>query len=63
MKKQIEQLVVSALQHLVAEGIIPSDNLAIPKIERTKDSKHGDFATNAALVLSKLARKNPRELA
>ncbi|MES9853547.1 MAG: arginine--tRNA ligase [Candidatus Thiodiazotropha sp. L084R] len=63
MKKQIEQLVVSALQHLAAEGIIPSDSLATPMVERTKDTKHGDFATNAALVLSKQARKNPRELA
>ncbi|MEW8492862.1 MAG: arginine--tRNA ligase [Candidatus Thiodiazotropha taylori] len=63
MKKQIEQLVVTALQHLAAQDMIPSDSLTAPKIERARDSKHGDFATNAALVLAKPAGKNPRELA
>ncbi|MBV2091961.1 MAG: arginine--tRNA ligase [Candidatus Thiodiazotropha sp. (ex Ctena orbiculata)] len=63
MKKQIEQLVVAALQQLAAQDRIPSDSLAVPKIERARDSKHGDFATNAALVLAKPAGKNPRELA
>ncbi|MCG8011540.1 MAG: arginine--tRNA ligase, partial [Candidatus Thiodiazotropha weberae] len=63
MKKQIEQLVVTALQQLAAQNMIPSDSLTAPKIERARDSKHGDFATNAALVLAKPAGKNPRELA
>ncbi|MCG7954273.1 MAG: arginine--tRNA ligase, partial [Candidatus Thiodiazotropha endolucinida] len=63
MKKQIEQLVVTALQHLAAQDMIPSNSLTAPKIERARDSKHGDFATNAALVLAKPAGKNPRELA
>jgi arginyl-tRNA synthetase len=63
MKKQIEQLVYTALQQLAAEGTIPTDILTLPKIERTRDSKHGDFATNAALVLSKTAGMNPRQLA
>jgi arginyl-tRNA synthetase len=63
MKKQIEQLVATALQHLAAAETIPSDALAPPQIERARDSRHGDFATNAALVLSKKAGKNPRDLA
>jgi arginyl-tRNA synthetase len=63
MKKQIEQLVVTALQQLAAQDMIPSDSLTEPKIERARDSKHGDFATNAALVLAKPAGKNPRDLA
>jgi arginyl-tRNA synthetase len=32
-------------------------------LERTRDPAHGDFATNAALVLAKIARCKPRELA
>ncbi len=63
MKKQIEELVSTALQHLVSRGIIPPESLSRPKIDRTKDSSHGDFATNAALVLAKPAGRNPRELA
>lgn len=32
-------------------------------VELPRDKSHGDFATNAALVLSKSAGKNPREVA
>ena len=32
-------------------------------VERTRDARHGDFATNIAMRLAKAARKNPRELA
>lgn len=63
MKIQIEQLVTSALQRLVEEGTLPAQVLAAPKIERTRDSRHGDFATNAALTLAKAAGQNPRQLA
>ncbi|MEW8507411.1 MAG: arginine--tRNA ligase [Candidatus Thiodiazotropha sp.] len=63
MKKQIEQLVTAALQQLIAEGMIAQDALVAPKIERTRDSRHGDFATNIAMVLAKPAGTNPRELA
>lgn len=33
------------------------------KIEIPKDTKNGDYATNIAMVLTKLAKKNPREIA
>ena len=32
-------------------------------VERTRDRKHGDFATNVALALAKNAGRKPRELA
>ncbi len=32
-------------------------------IENTKDASHGDYSTNAAMQLTKLARKNPRMIA
>jgi len=63
MKTQIEQLVTSALQRLVEEGALPAQALVAPKIERTRDGRHGDFATNAALALAKAAGRNPRQLA
>src|SRR5690242_3581873 len=34
-----------------------------PLVERTRDRKHGDFATNVALALSKAAGKKPRDFA
>jgi arginyl-tRNA synthetase len=32
-------------------------------VERPKDRTHGDFSTNAAMILAKAARTNPRALA
>ncbi|MEN8180137.1 MAG: arginine--tRNA ligase [Pseudomonadota bacterium] len=63
MKIQIQQLVSEALQRLASEGVIPADALPTPTIERARDSKHGDFATNVAMVLAKAARSKPRDLA
>jgi arginyl-tRNA synthetase len=63
MKTQIEQLVTTALQRLADDDQLPQEALTTPKIERARDSRHGDFATNVAMVLAKQAHRNPRELA
>ena len=63
MKALIADLVSQALNQLVAAGVLPADALAAPAIERTRDTAHGDFATNAALINSKAARMKPRDLA
>ena len=63
MKYLIESLVRDALAALPADlcpvDITQSANL----VERTRDSSHGDFATNAAMQLAKAARRKPRDLA
>jgi len=43
------------------EGL--TDDLEKIAVETPRDPSHGDFATNAAMVLAKAARRNPRELA
>ena len=52
------------LDILAAAGSIPTDldrkNVAV---EPPRDPAHGDLATNAAMVLAKAAKTNPRELA
>jgi arginyl-tRNA synthetase len=48
---------------LAAQGVVPSDALGQPVIERARDERHGDFATNVAMVLAKAAGLRPRELA
>ncbi|HHI76841.1 MAG TPA: arginine--tRNA ligase [Gammaproteobacteria bacterium] len=63
MKTEIAQLVQAALDRLVADGVLGSDALRAPVIERARDPAHGDFATNAALVNAKAAGMKPRELA
>ncbi|MEJ1470386.1 MAG: arginine--tRNA ligase [Candidatus Sedimenticola sp. (ex Thyasira tokunagai)] len=63
MKPQIQQLVSTALQNIAEEGVIPSDQIPTPIIERARDTQHGDFACNVAMVLAKVARCRPRDLA
>ena len=43
--------------------LVPGADLSRLVVEPPKDASHGDMATNAAMVLAKDARKNPRELA
>ena len=63
MKLQITRLLESALASLPL-GTLP-DAVALPaiEIERTRDPLHGDFASNIAMRLAKVARRNPRQLA
>lgn len=64
MKTQLRALIEQGLSALRSAGILPAD-LASPEfvIERPKERAHGDFSTNAAMLLAKAARSNPRALA
>lgn len=62
MKQTVLTLLLQALQQLHDQGVIQE----IPNqlsIDRTKDTKFGDFASNAALILAKQAGQKPRDLA
>ena len=59
MKTLIEPLIASVLDRL---DIAPEDRGAVV-VERARGSGHGDFATNAALVLSRVVGTQPRKLA
>lgn len=64
MKSQLHALVSQGIDALRAAGTLPAD-LVTPDfvIEQPKDRSHGDFSTNAAMLLAKPARSNPRALA
>ncbi|MGE4366048.1 arginine--tRNA ligase [Thermomonas sp.] len=64
MKAQLRALIDQGLTALRSAGTLPAD-LAHPEfvIERPKERAHGDFSTNAALLLAKAAKTNPRALA
>ena len=64
MKTQLRALIEQGLTALRAAGTLPAD-LPSPEfvIERPKERAHGDFSTNAAMLLAKAARSNPRALA
>jgi len=63
MKERLITLIESALDTLIADGILPADAKRPVQIDRTKDKSHGDFATNIALMLAKPAGMKPRDLA
>ncbi len=63
VKEPLRLLLDQALERLRADGTLPADAAASFVIERTKNREHGDFATNAAMLLAKAARTNPRVLA
>ena len=60
----IRDLVVSSLDKMVSDGFLGIglryDNISV---EPPRDQAHGDMATNAAMVLAKLANKPPRQIA
>ncbi|ALN83734.1 arginine--tRNA ligase [Lysobacter capsici] len=64
MKATLHALVAQAIDALRAAGTLPAD-LSTPDfvIERPKSRAQGDFSTNAAMLLAKPARSNPREMA
>ena len=60
----IRALVISCLEALTAEGVLPEGlDFANVAVEPPRDPLHGDMATNAAMVLAKPAKSNPREIA
>ncbi len=63
MKQQLAQLLSAAVAALQADGVLPADQAVDIQLERTRDRKHGDFASNLAMVLCKAARSKPRDLA
>src|SRR3546814_2215107 len=64
VKSQLRALIAQGIDALRAAGTLPAD-LATPDfvVERPKDRGHGDFSTNAAMLLARPAKSNPRALA
>lgn len=63
MKAIVSNLVTEALGRLPGIADVAADLPVATTVERTRDSSHGDFASNVAMRLAKPAQKNPRELA
>ena len=63
MKQDIKAILSAALDTLIAEGRLTLDECPEIQVDRARDSTHGDFATNLALLLAKPARAKPRDLA
>ena len=60
----IRTRVLACLDQLVTEGTLPDGlSTAAVSVEPPRDAAHGDMATNAAMVLAKPAKMNPRVIA
>jgi arginyl-tRNA synthetase len=56
LKEEIVRSILAA--GIVAEGELPDFVLEVPK-----EKAHGDFATNVAMQLTRIAKRNPRDIA
>ena len=63
MKSHLAHLLTLAVVRLQENGMLPPDTAAEIVVERTRDKRFGDFASNVALTLAKAAGRKPRELA
>jgi len=60
MNAKIREAIADAV---VAAGLVGREELPVFALEVPRDKSHGDLATNAAMQLTKLAKKNPRQIA
>ena len=63
MQSHITNLLTDAISILRSSGDLPGDTELNIQVMRSKDKAHGDFASNVAMQLSKVANISPRELA
>src|SRR5260370_1197136 len=62
VKQQVGSIIEKALQKCAADGLLPAGRYQA-QLEAPRQAAHGDFACNAAMVLQKIAKTNPRHLA
>lgn len=63
VKAAVETWLNESISELKLQGVIPAEFNVSAKVTHTKDKSHGDFASNAALMLAKQAKRAPREVA
>lgn len=59
---QVKQTLIQEIEKSIQQANIV-ESIPEIKIEIPKDTENGDYATNIAMVLTKLAKRNPREIA
>lgn len=63
MKPFIAEILSQTVDRLKDEAVFPADFNPRIMVDNTKDKRHGDLATNLAMVSAKAAGMNPRDLA
>jgi arginyl-tRNA synthetase (EC 6.1.1.19) len=63
LKERIFQAIAAAAEVAKAGGELNYDSLPEYVLEEPREKQHGDLATNLAMVLTKQARRSPRDIA
>ncbi len=63
MKDKVEAILNEVLKNILNEGDVTLPETFKPGVSIPADKQFGDYATNAAMILAKPMKKNPRELA
>ncbi len=63
MKELLQDLVRKGLEKCYAAGVLTSGEIPPIVIEKPAHAEHGDFATNAAMLLARAEKKAPRAIA
>ena len=63
MKDYIQQLLNTAVKKIDTANEVPEALLSKIRVDRTKDRAHGDYATNAAMIISKPLHMKPADIA
>ena len=63
VKNEISAEINEALLRLKEKGALSFNSVPEFALEVPREKSHGDFATNIAMLLTKEAKKNPREIA
>ncbi|MFE4714600.1 MULTISPECIES: arginine--tRNA ligase [unclassified Paenibacillus] len=60
INERVKEAIADAV---VAAGLVAREDLPAIVLEVPRDKEHGDLATNAAMQLTKIAKRNPRQIA
>lgn len=63
IRDKIREYITEALDEVRKSGILPVHEECDFSVEAPEDPAHGDFSTNAALVLAKSAKRKPLDIA
>jgi arginyl-tRNA synthetase len=63
MKSLVDEMLAQALDALRAEGALSDEGEIKAQAERSRDERHGDYASPVALSLTRFMKRKPREIA
>lgn len=62
-REEISNLIEKSIKELQKKGVFPQFQTPEIQIERPEEKQHGDYATNAAMVIAKIVRKDSMKIA